>query len=101
MARLARRSGVSRFALWVIRGEIEGVSARLQAALRPSLRRAVRDLRARINDVVGSGWWSMTLGMIGFFAAYYVLFVLIMRETGVSMPHVSVIKPATRMTITH
>ncbi len=46
----------------------------------------VTDLRARINDVVGSGWWSMTLGMIGFFAAYYVLFVLIMRGTGVTLP---------------
>jgi putative heme transporter len=46
----------------------------------------VHDLRARLNDVVGSGWWSMTLGMIGFFGAYYVLFVLVLRETGVVMP---------------
>lgn len=46
----------------------------------------VHDLRARINDVVASGWWSMSLGMIGFFAAYYVLFVLIMRGTGVTLP---------------
>lgn len=47
----------------------------------------VRDLRARINDVVSSGWWSMTLGMVGFFGAYYVLFVLVMRQTGVeTMP---------------
>ena len=51
-----------------------------------SIRELVHDLRARINDVVGSGWWSMTLGMIGFFAAYFVLFVLIMRETGVTLP---------------
>ena len=51
-----------------------------------SISELVHDLRARINDVVGSGWWSMTLGMIGFFAAYYVLFVLIMRETGVDLP---------------
>ena len=55
MARLARRSGVSRFALWIIRGEIEGVSARLQAVLRPSLRRAVRDLRARRDVLVNIG----------------------------------------------
>ena len=48
--------------------------------------RADSRLRARINDVVGSGWWSMSLGMIGFFGAYYVLFVLIMRETGVTLP---------------
>ena len=51
-----------------------------------SVSELVHDLRARINDVVGSGWWSMSLGMIGFFGAYYVLFVLIMRETGVTLP---------------
>ena len=51
-----------------------------------TIKELVSDLRARINDVVGSGWWSMTLGMIGFFGAYYVLFVIIMRETGVVLP---------------
>lgn len=51
-----------------------------------SIEELVRDLRARINDVVSSGWWSMSLGMVGFFAAYYVLFLLIMRQTGVVMP---------------
>jgi len=51
-----------------------------------SVKELVHDLRSRINDVVGSGWWSMTLGMVGFFGAYYVLFVLVMRETGVVMP---------------
>ena len=51
-----------------------------------SLSELVHDLRARINDVVGHAWWSMSLGMIGFFAAYFVLFVLIMRGTGVTLP---------------
>ena len=51
-----------------------------------SIEELVTDLRARINDVVGSGWLSMTLGMVGFFGAYYVLFVVIMRETGVTLP---------------
>ena len=51
-----------------------------------SIEELVTDLRARINDVVGSGWLSMTLGMIGFFGAYFALFVLIMRETGVTLP---------------
>jgi uncharacterized membrane protein YbhN (UPF0104 family) len=51
-----------------------------------SIRELVTDLRARINDVVSRRWWSMTLGMIGFFGAYYALFVLIMRGTGVEMP---------------
>jgi putative heme transporter len=51
-----------------------------------SIEELVTDLRARIIDVVGTGWLSMTLGMVGFFGAYYVLFVLIMRETGVTLP---------------
>ena len=51
-----------------------------------SISELVHDLRARIGDVVSTGWWSMSLGMIGFFGAYYVLFVLIMRETGVTLP---------------
>ena len=49
-----------------------------------SVEELVRDLRARINDVVSSGWPSMTLGMVGFFGAYYVLFVLVLRQTGVT-----------------
>ncbi len=51
-----------------------------------SIEELVTDLRARINDVVSTGWISMTLGMVGFFGAYYVLFVLIMRSTGVTLP---------------
>ena len=51
-----------------------------------SIEELVRDLRARINDIVKSGWVPMTLGMVGFFGAYYVLFVLILRETGVILP---------------
>ena len=51
-----------------------------------SIEELVTDLRARINDIVSSGWISMTLGMVGFFGAYYALFVLIMRETGATLP---------------
>ena len=51
-----------------------------------SIEELVTDLRARIKDIVHTGWISMTLGMVGFFGAYYVLFVLIMRETGVTLP---------------
>ncbi|MGG5260219.1 lysylphosphatidylglycerol synthase transmembrane domain-containing protein [Phycicoccus avicenniae] len=51
-----------------------------------SVEDVVGDLRARIIDVVRWRWWSMTLGMVGFFGAYYVLFVLVMRETGVMLP---------------
>ncbi len=68
----------------------------LDRGLRPILRRhrphstmsledLVHDLRARIIDVVRWRWWSMTLGMLGFFGMYYVLFVLVMRETGVAL----------------
>ncbi len=59
---------------------------RSEATGRPrmSVEELVRDLRARINDVVSSGWPSMTLGMVGFFGAYYVLFVLVLRQTGVT-----------------
>ncbi|HYN65982.1 MAG TPA: lysylphosphatidylglycerol synthase transmembrane domain-containing protein [Ornithinibacter sp.] len=75
----------------------QAIGRGLDHVIRPLLRRRrpnstmsinelVTDLRARINDVVSSGWWSMTLGMIGFFAAYYALFVLIMRGTGVTLP---------------
>ena len=59
---------------------------RRRKASRMSISELVHDLRARIGDVVSTGWWSMSLGMIGFFAAYYVLFVMIMRATGVELP---------------
>lgn len=75
----------------------QAIGAGLDRVLRPLLRRRertrtmsvqelVRDLRARINDVVAHGWLKMTLGMVGFFGLYYVLFVLIMRDTGVTLP---------------
>jgi uncharacterized membrane protein YbhN (UPF0104 family) len=46
----------------------------------------VHDMRSRINEVVRGGWLQMTLGMIGFFGFYYVLFVLIMHSVGVFLP---------------
>jgi uncharacterized membrane protein YbhN (UPF0104 family) len=74
----------------------QGIGAGIDRVLRPLLRRRertrtmsveelVRDLRARINDVVAHGWLKMTLGMVGFFGMYYVLFVLILRDTGVTL----------------
>jgi uncharacterized membrane protein YbhN (UPF0104 family) len=73
----------------------QAIGSGVDRVLRPLLRRRtrtmsveelVRDLRARINDVVSHGWLQMTLGMVGFFGLYYVLFVLIMRDTGVTLP---------------
>jgi uncharacterized membrane protein YbhN (UPF0104 family) len=50
-----------------------------------SVRALVVDLRARINDVVRTGWLKMTLGLVGYFTVYFVLFVLCLRITGVEM----------------
>ena len=69
----------------------------LDAVLRPLWRRSwagreisiddlVRDLRARITDVVRHGWVSMTFGLVGFFGVYYVLFWFCLHAVGV---HVS------------
>lgn len=46
----------------------------------------VHDMRLRINEVVRTGWLQMTLGLVGFFAFYYLLFVLIMHSVGVFLP---------------
>jgi uncharacterized membrane protein YbhN (UPF0104 family) len=50
-----------------------------------SLRALVVDLRARIHDVVRTGWLSMTLGLAGFFGVYFALFLLCMHTTGVDL----------------
>lgn len=44
------------------------------------------DLRSRIADTVQTGWLKMTLGMVGFFGLYYVLFLLCTRATGTDLP---------------
>lgn len=51
-----------------------------------SVQEVVRDVRHRTNDIVATGWLSMTLGMIGFFGFYFALWVLIMGQTGVVLP---------------
>ncbi len=43
----------------------------------------VTDLRSRISDIVRHGWASMTLGMVGFFGFYFLLFLSVTRTTGV------------------
>ncbi len=50
-----------------------------------SLDALVRDLRVRILDVVRRGWLGLTIGLSGYFGFYYVLFVVITRETGVHL----------------
>ena len=51
-----------------------------------SVHALVHDMRHRINDVVRTGWLQMTLGMVGFFGFYYLLFVLIMHSLDVRLP---------------
>lgn len=43
-------------------------------------------LRARTAETVRTGWLSMTLGMVGFFGLYYVLFLLCTQTTGIELP---------------
>jgi uncharacterized membrane protein YbhN (UPF0104 family) len=43
------------------------------------------DLRTRINDVVRHGWLRMTLGLVGYFGVYFLLFLLCMHATGVPL----------------
>ncbi|KQU69215.1 lysylphosphatidylglycerol synthase transmembrane domain-containing protein [Phycicoccus sp. Root101] len=50
-----------------------------------SVKALVIDLRARINDIVRTGWLSMSLGLVGFFGVYYLLFLVCMHTTGVDL----------------
>ena len=43
-------------------------------------------LRSQVADTVASGWLKMTLGMVGFFGLYYVLFLLCTETTGIELP---------------
>lgn len=51
-----------------------------------SVERGLTGLRAQVADTVRTGWLPMTLGMVGFFGLYYVLFLLCMSTTGVELP---------------
>lgn len=66
---------------WVLRP----LTRRRSESRTMSVRALVIDLRARISDIVRTGWLQMTLGLAGFFAVYFVLFVLCLRITGVEM----------------
>ncbi|WP_083454639.1 lysylphosphatidylglycerol synthase transmembrane domain-containing protein, partial [Nostocoides japonicum] len=51
-----------------------------------SIEAVTMDLRARTSDLIRAHWLSLTLGLVGYFGVYYVLFVLIAREVGVDLP---------------
>lgn len=71
-----------RAAVWIGQ-RVDRVIGRLFKRRSMSVRDLVVDLRARISDVVRTGWLAMTLGLVGYFAVYYGLFLLCMRTTGV------------------
>jgi uncharacterized membrane protein YbhN (UPF0104 family) len=66
---------------------IDKVIGRLWKRRTMNVRSLVVDLRARINGVVRTGWLSMTLGLVGFFGVYYLLFLLCAHTTGVDLPY--------------
>lgn len=47
---------------------------------------ALTEMRERTAATVRTGWLSMTLGMVGFFGLYYVLFLLCTSTTGLELP---------------
>ena len=92
-------SGVAIFAVFVAilasERAAQSIGRWLDRLLAPVFRRRERtmsvaelvtDMRVRINEVVRTGWVQMTLGMIGFFGFYYLLFVLIMHTVDVFLP---------------
>ena len=66
---------------------LDHVIGRLWKRRSMSVKSLVIDLRARINDVVRTGWLKMTLGLTGYFGVYYLLFLLCMSTTGVDLPY--------------
>lgn len=67
--------GIDRLVRLVRRHHTDGVEAGLTS------------MRERTAETVRAGWLSMTLGMVGFFGLYYVLFLLCMATTGLDLPH--------------
>lgn len=92
-------SGVAIFtafvAILVSEKAAQAIGRGLDRLLAPVMRRRkrtmsidalVHDMRGRINEVVRTGWLQMTIGMVGFFGFYYLLFVLIMHSVNVTLP---------------
>lgn len=69
-------AAVDRFLTFILRRRRKRWSVSVEAL--------VSDIRARTSDVVRGGWLPMTLGMVGFFGVYFVLFVLCLWLVGVT-----------------
>ncbi|WP_435199940.1 lysylphosphatidylglycerol synthase transmembrane domain-containing protein [Janibacter sp. GS2] len=67
----------------------QGIDRLVQAVRRRPTDRvevALTGMRERTAATVRTGWLSMTLGMVGFFGLYYVLFLLCTSTTGIELP---------------
>lgn len=51
-----------------------------------ALETGLTGMRVRTAETVRAGWLSMSLGMVGFFGLYYVLFLLCTATTGIELP---------------
>ncbi len=65
---------------------IDRVIRRFRRGHTDRVERALLDLRGRTAETIRTGWLSMSLGMVGFFGLYYVLFLVCTASTGVHLP---------------
>ncbi len=66
---------------------LDKVIGRLWKSRTMGVKALVVDLRGRIGGIVRTGWLRMTLGLVGYFGVYYLLFLLCISTTGVSLPY--------------
>lgn len=83
-------------AVMIFSDRVAGVVSRVLRAVLSPFSRAVRegrgidhvvtDQRARVEAVVRSGWWRMTLGMVGQFVLLFGLYWVAARVVGMDLP---------------
>ncbi|MDO5502588.1 MAG: lysylphosphatidylglycerol synthase transmembrane domain-containing protein [Actinomycetia bacterium] len=67
-------------------GFVDRIASRFRKAHRPNrIREAMTDTRSQIIERVRASWHWLTLGMIGFFAAQYGIFLISLHVTGIQM----------------
>lgn len=62
------------------------LSSRLRKGPNISIDELIRDLRDRISTVVRTGWLPMTIGIVGFFGLYFILFWRCLAAVDVVIP---------------
>lgn len=75
------------FAGWLQRHVGERLSRRREAKGKPALdlERIIVDQRMRMNAVTATGWFPMTVGVVGFLGVYFILFWRTMEVMGVDI----------------